>query len=166
MHQKILWGGSLGYKSILNFTFLTMKFSNSLHAIANLLSLLIRNLWNIHIQIWILTMVSQNLQCFKSQISNLKYFMILRNLYHYFIRRHTFCYFYWCSDYTFKKTFLLSLHSAQFFTWMWQLCLSKITKSKDPIFGLSPLAQLMYFELLIPNLSLVFARIASFCQKK
>ena len=57
------------------------------------------------------------------------------------------------------------LHSAQFFTWMWQLCLSKITKSKDPIFGLSPLAQLMYFESLIPNLSLVFARIASFCLK-
>ena len=56
-------------------------------------------------------------------------------------------------------------HSAQFFTWMWQLCLSKIAKSKDPMFGLSPLAQLMYFESLIPNLSLVFARIASFCLK-
>ena len=117
MHQKILWGGSLGYKSILNFTFLTMKFSNSLHAIANLLSLLIRNLWNIHIQIWILTMVSQNLQCFKSQISNLLTLNTLPWIFYDFlkiytnnvIRRHTFCYIYWCSDYTLKKTFLLSL---------------------------------------------------------
>ena len=65
----------------------------------------------------------------------------------------------------FPKMNFIPLHSAQFFIWMWQLCLSKIVKSKDPIFGLSPLAQLMYFELLIPNLSLVFARIASFCQK-
>ena len=56
-------------------------------------------------------------------------------------------------------------HSAQFFIWMWQLYLSKIAKSKDPMFGLSPLAILMYFESLIPNLSLVFARMPHFAKK-
>ena len=30
-HQKILWGGSLGYKKLMNFTCLTMKFHNCHH---------------------------------------------------------------------------------------------------------------------------------------
>ena len=32
IHQKIFWGGSLGCKNMLNFTYLTMKFHNLHHA--------------------------------------------------------------------------------------------------------------------------------------